>query len=67
MKLFFQCDPCSTAETHTLFKKLDYLLLIRVTVEFVDVELEVVVEVFLTRCACALATEKITPRVTTIR
>jgi hypothetical protein len=37
-----------------------------VTVEFVDVELEVVVEVFLTRCACALATEKITPRVATI-
>jgi len=39
-------------------------LLIRVTVELVEVELEVVVEVFFTRCACALATKKITPRVT---
>ncbi len=47
-------------------KKSDYLLLIRVTVELVEVELEVVVEVFLTRCACALATEKITPRVAKI-
>jgi len=44
-----------------LFKGI-YLLLISVTVELVEVELEVVAVVFLTRWACALVTIRRNPK-----
>ncbi len=43
------------------------MLLIRVTVEFVEVELEVVVVVLFTRWACALVTAKTNPKTTRIQ